>query len=352
MTVFSSPAYEDHEAAHFFHDAGSGMRAIIAIHSTARGPAAGGCRMWNYASEQAAIDDALRLSRAMSYKNAIADLELGGGKCVIVGESHTDKTPALFEAVGDAVEQLSGRYWAAEDVGVTTDDLATVRRRTAFVAGLEGHPAASGDPSGVAAEGVFRGIGLCVRRSLNRDLRGVRVAIQGAGHVGAALAAKLAAAGAELFIADPDEALAWEVKTRTGAEIVAPGAIFDAPVDVFAPCAVGGTITTENLARLRARIIAGGANNPLANAEAGRAIWEKGLIYAPDFVINGGGIINVAGEIRALAAGTAFDPAWVEGKLARLMQTLEEVLERSLRERRPTQDVAGEMARERLRAKG
>jgi leucine dehydrogenase len=352
MTVFSSPAYEDHEAAHFFHDAGSGMRAIIAIHSTARGPAAGGCRMWNYASEQAAIDDALRLSRAMSYKNAIADLDLGGGKCVIVGDSHTDKTPALFEAVGDAVEQLSGRYWAAEDVGVTTDDLATVRRRTAFVAGLEGHPAASGDPSGVAAEGVFRGIGLCVRRSLNRDLRGVRVAIQGAGHVGAALAAKLAAAGAELFIADPDEALAWEVKTRTGAEIVAPGAIFDAPVDVFAPCAVGGTITTENLARLRARIIAGGANNPLANAEAGRAIWEKGLIYAPDFVINGGGIINVAGEIRALAAGTAFDPAWVEGKLARLMQTLEEVLERSLRERRPTQDVAGEMARERLRAKG
>jgi leucine dehydrogenase len=352
MTVFSSTAYENHEAAHFFHDARSGMRAIIAIHSTARGPAAGGCRMWNYAGEQAAIDDALRLSRAMSYKNAIADLELGGGKCVIIGDSHTDKTPALFEAVGDAVEQLGGRYWAAEDVGVTTDDLAAVRRRTAFVAGLVGHPAASGDPSGVAAEGVFRGIRLCVQRALNRDLRGVRVAIQGAGHVGSALAVKLAAAGAELFIADPDEALAWEVKSRTGAEVVAPGTIFDTPADVFAPCAVGGTITTENLARLRARIIAGGANNPLANAEAGRAIWEKGLIYAPDFVINGGGIINVAGEIRALAAGAAFDPAWVEGKLARLMQTLEEVLERSLRERRPTQDVAGEMARERLKAKG
>ena len=202
MTIFSSPAFEDHEGLHAFHDGPSGLNCLIAIHSTALGPAGGGVRMWPYADDQAAIDDALRLSRAMSHKNAMAGIELGGGKTVIIGDSRTAKTPAMFEALGRAVESLGGRYWAAEDVGISPADLAYARTQTRFVAGLEGHPAASGDPSPVTAEGVKRGIELCVRRALGRSLSEVTVAIQGVGHVGAILADKLAAAGARLVICD------------------------------------------------------------------------------------------------------------------------------------------------------
>ncbi|HEY9217302.1 MAG TPA: Glu/Leu/Phe/Val dehydrogenase dimerization domain-containing protein, partial [Phenylobacterium sp.] len=196
MTLFDSSAFESHEGVHAFHDAAAGLSCIVAIHSTVRGPAAGGCRMWPYRSAQAAQDDALRLSRAMSYKNAMADLELGGGKAVIIGDPATQKTPALFEAFGAAVESLGGRYWTAEDVGVSPADLAHARKRSTHVAGLENHPAASGDPSPVTAEGVFRGIQLCVRRALGKELSHVPVAIQGVGHVGAYLAEKLHAAGA------------------------------------------------------------------------------------------------------------------------------------------------------------
>ena len=178
MTLFDSPAFEGHEGVHSFYDEKTGLKTIIAVHSTARGPAAGGCRMWPYASADAALEDALRLSRAMSYKNAMADLELGGGKAVIIGDSRTMKTPALFEAFGRAGDTLGGSYWTAEDVGVSPDDLTFARKPTRFVAGLEGHAAASGDPSPVTAEGVFRGVRLAVRRTLKRDLDGVTVAIQ------------------------------------------------------------------------------------------------------------------------------------------------------------------------------
>jgi leucine dehydrogenase len=350
MSVFDSPAFDGHEAFHAFHYEASGLKCFIAVHSTARGPAAGGCRMWAYESEQAAIDDALRLSRAMSFKNAVADLELGGGKSVIIGDSKTAKTPALFEAFGAAVEAVGGRYWSAEDVGVSPGDLAHARKATRYIAGLEGHPAASGDPSPVTAEGIARGIALCVRRVHGRSLDGVTVAIQGAGHVGAYLADKLAADGAKLVIADVNEAALHEVAGRTGARTVPPDAIFDVEADVFAPCALGGAVSMATLPRLKARIIAGGANNQLAGREVGRALYEKGLIYAPDFVINGGGIVNVAAEIRALERGEALDPAWVEMKLARLMETLDEILDRSQRERRPTHDIAIEIAKARIAA--
>jgi leucine dehydrogenase len=350
MSLFSSPAFEGHEDVHAFFDAASGLKAIIAIHSTARGPAAGGCRMWAYPDEQAALDDALRLSRAMSHKNAVADLDLGGGKSVIIGDSRTAKTAALFEAFGAAVETLGGRYWSAEDVGVSPGDLAHAHRRTRYVAGLEGHAASSGDPSPVTAEGIRRGIEVCVRRALDRELAGVHVAIQGVGHVGAYLADKLAAAGARLTITDVDEAALGAVAARTGAGIVAPQAIFDTDAEVFAPCALGGAVTAETAARLKARIVAGGANNQLADAGAGRALMSRGILYAPDFVINGGGIINVAAEINALECGAPYDPAWVEAKLTRLMETLEEVLERSAVEDRPPQDVAVDIARSRIAA--
>jgi leucine dehydrogenase len=348
MTLFDSPAFEGHEGVHSFFDAKTGLKTIIAVHSTARGPAAGGCRMWPYATAELALEDALRLSRAMSYKNAMADIPLGGGKAVIIGDSRTQKSPALFEAFGRAVDAVGGRYWTAEDVGVSPVDLGHARKQTRFVAGLDGHPAASGDPSPVTAEGVFRGVQLCVRRALGRELDGVTVAIQGVGHVGALLAGKLAAAGAKLVMTDVNAEALKEVAGRTGAQVVAPGEIFDVDADVFAPCALGGAINAETLPRLSARIIAGGANNQLADPEIGRVLFERGLLYAPDYVINGGGIINVAGEIRALDAGTAFDPAWVAAKLDRLTDTLGEVLDRSVAERRPTHEVADEMAKARI----
>ena len=348
MTLFDSPAFDGHEAVHAFHDAESGLNCIIAIHSTARGPAAGGCRMWAYASAEAALEDALKLSRAMSYKNAVADLELGGGKAVIIGDSRTKKTPALFEAFGRSVEAVCGRYWAAEDVGITPADLAHARKHSRYVAGLTGHPAASGDPSPVTAEGVFRGIKLAAQRAYGSGLDGMTVAIQGVGHVGGILADKLHAAGVKLIVTDVNEAQARAVAERTGAELVKPDTIFDAQAQVFAPCALGGAINAETLPRLKARVIAGGANNQLASLDAGRALFEKGLIYAPDYVINGGGIINVAAEIRALDQNGAYDPAWVEAKLSRLMQTLDEVLQRSKDEQRPTHEIAGGIARARI----
>ena len=348
MTLFDSPNFEGHEGVHAFSDEKSGLKCIIAVHSTALGPAAGGCRMWPYASARDALEDALKLSRAMSYKNAMAGLDLGGGKSVILGDSRTQKTPALFEAFGRAIEDLGGKYWTAEDVGVSPEDLAHARKRTRYVAGLDGHPAASGDPSPVTAEGVFRGLKLCVQRALDRELDGVRVAIQGVGHVGGYLAEKLHAVGARLVITDVNPETLRRVAAATNAEIVSPGAIFDADVDVFAPCAMGGAINLDTLPRLRARVIAGAANNQLADVASGHDLLQRGILYAPDYVINGGGIINVAGEIRALDRDEAFDPNWVDTKLDRLALTLEDVLEQALRERRPTNEVANQIARSRI----
>ena len=350
MTLFDSPDFEGHEGVHAFFDEKTGLKSIIAIHSTARGPAAGGCRMWDYSSAGAALTDALRLSRGMSYKNAMAELDLGGGKAVIIGDSRSQKTPELFEAFGRAVDSLGGRYWTAEDVGVAPTDLACARRTTRYVAGLDGHPAASGDPSPVTAEGVFRGVRLAVRKALGRELDGVTVALQGVGHVGAYLADKLHAAGAKLVITDVNAEALNLVADKTGARIVAPAEIFDVEAEVFAPCALGGAINAQTLPRLKAKVIAGGANNQLASAEIGRAVFERGLLYAPDYVINGGGIINVAGEILALEANTGFDVAWVASKLDRLTQTLEEVLDRAAADGRPTHEVADEMAQARIAA--
>ncbi len=352
MTLFDSPAFEGHEGVHAFSDEATGLKTIIAVHSTALGPAAGGCRMWPYESAEAALTDALKLSRAMSYKNAMAGLELGGGKSVIIGDSREDKTPQLFQAFGRAVERVGGRYWTAEDVGVSPADLEEARKETRYVAGLEGHKAASGDPSPVTAEGIFRGVRLCVERAYQRDLAGVTVAIQGVGHVGAYLAEKLHAAGAKLIITDVNPQALADVAARTNATVVAPDAIFDAEAEVFAPCALGGAVTFETLARLKGRVLAGGANNQLASPEVGCALFDKGMLYAPDYVINGGGIINVAAEIRGIQQDIAFDQAWVDAKLDALTATLGEVLDRAATEGRPTHEVANEMARERIATAG
>jgi leucine dehydrogenase len=351
MTLFDLPAYAGHESVHAFHDEATGLKAIVAIHSTARGPAAGGCRMWNYANADEALTDVLRLSQGMSYKNAMADLELGGGKSVIIGDSRTQKTPELFRAFGRAVDSLGGRYFTAEDVGVSVADIMEAGKETRYAVGVEGSKAGSGDPSPVTAEGVFRGLKIAAKHGLGGDdLNDVTVALQGVGHVGAYLAEKLHAAGAKLIITDVNQEALRRVADQTGAEIVAPDAIFEVQADIFAPCALGAILNAQTLPRLKAKVIAGGANNQLATPEIGRAVFERGLIYAPDYVINGGGIINVASEIRGMQTDAAYDPQWVEGKLARLMETLDEVLTRSTAEKRPTHEIADAVAQERIRA--
>ncbi len=346
--MFDKPAFAGHESVHHFFDAKTGLRAIIAIHSTVRGPAGGGCRMWNYATGEEAFIDALRLSEGMSYKNAMADLKLGGGKAVIWGNSKTDKTPDLFRALGRAIESLKGKYWSAEDVGVSVADMAYAAEETKYVAGLSTGKAASGDPSPVTAKGVFGGIRESVKRAFGTDdLNGRHVAVQGVGHVGAYVCDHLAKAGARLTIADVNQDALDTVASKTGAKIVKPDEIYDVAADVFSPNALGAVINPQTLARFKVKVIAGGANNQLATPDMGDRLKEKGILYAPDYVINGGGIINVAAEISG-----AYDPKWVDAKVERLVKTVGEVLDQAQRENRATNRVADELARKRIAAQG
>lgn len=351
MTLFDSPSFANHEGVHAFYDEKTGLKAIVAVHSTARGPAVGGCRMWSYASSAEALEDVLRLSRGMSYKNAVADLEMGGGKSVIIGDSKTQKTPELFHAFGRAIDTLGGCYYSAEDVGVSVADIAEARKVTPYVLGLSEGPEASGDPSPVTAEGVFRSTLVVARRLWRQDdLTGLTVALQGIGHVGGYLADKLHAAGARLVMTDVNTALLEEVAARTDAEIVAPDVIYDVKADIYAPCALGATLNPQTLERLTVKAVVGAANNQLATPDVGQALFHRGVLYAPDYVVNGGGIINVASELNARETGGAYDAAWVETKLSRLMETLEEVLERSVAERRPTHEIADAIAEARIAA--
>jgi len=342
--MFDKSVFAGHESVHHFFDGKTGLRAIIALHSTVRGPAAGGCRMWNYATADEAFIDALRLSEGMSYKNAMADLPLGGGKAVIWGNSKTDKTPDLFRALGRAIATLDGKYWSAEDVGVSVHDMAFAAEETKYVSGLSTGKAASGDPSPVTAKGVFLGLKAAAQRAFGTDdLNGRSIAIQGVGHVGGYLCEHLARAGAKLTITDVNAETLAEVARATGAKVVAPNEIYDVAADIFSPNALGAIFNPETLPRLKAKVIAGGANNQLATPEMGDRLREKGIVYAPDYVINGGGIINVAAEISG-----AYDPAWVEAKLQRLIQTLADVLDQAQREGRATNRVADEIARSRI----
>ncbi|WP_300392916.1 Glu/Leu/Phe/Val dehydrogenase [Henriciella sp.] len=344
--MFDHPSYDHHEGVHFFEDADSGLRAIIAVHSTARGPAAGGCRMWQYETGEQALRDALRLSQGMSFKNAMAGLPLGGGKAVIWGNSKTDKSPKLFEAFGRAIESLNGAYYTAEDVGVDTDDMAVVATQTKYVAGLDTGEAASGDPSPVTALGVYRGIKSCAKRVFGTDdLSGRTIAVQGVGSVGGYLCDHLAKEGARLYVCDIDEEELAKVCARTGATRIKTDEIYDVDAEIFSPNALGAVINRATLPRLKAKIIAGGANNQLASPDMDSAVREAGILYAPDYVINGGGIINVAAEISG-----AYSRNWVIGKLNVLIDTLGEVLDDALQNNLPTNRVAERIARERISA--
>ncbi len=346
MSVFSHPAFDAHEAVHYVHDAPSGLKAIIAVHSTALGPAAGGCRMWNYASDEAALHDVLRLSRGMSYKNAMADLPLGGGKAVILGDSANDKTPALFHAFGRAVDSLSGQYVTAEDVGISVNDMSLVAQQTRHVSGLPhaGGGAAGGDPSPKTARGVFHGIRAAVGARLERDdLSGLSVAVQGLGSVGYHLCRNLHEAGARLVVADIRPEVVERARQEFGAEVVDVDRILGVEADVLAPCALGGILNADSIARLKVAVVAGGANNQLLRDADGEALRERGILYAPDYVINAGGIINVAAEYLK-----SMSDAEVDEKVAAIGPRLAEIFEIAQREGRATNVVADEMARARI----
>lgn len=287
-------------------DARSGLDAWIVLHSTTLGPAAGGCRLWRYPSESAAADDACRLAEGMSYKNALAGLPLGGGKAVIRRPLHDFDRTALFRAFGRAVAELDGRYVTAEDVGTTVQDMLTVSEATSHVAGLPPRGARpGGDPSPWTARGVFLAMRHAVERRLERPLSDCTVAIQGVGHVGGQLAAMLRDIGARLVIADVDSAAAARVANATGAEVVSISHVLAAKVDVVAPCALGGVLDERSIARLSARVVCGAANNQLATPEDGIRLSERGVLYAPDYVVNSGGIINVAAEYLGWTAEAA-----------------------------------------------
>jgi len=344
MSVFEHPSFDDHEKVLFATDKDTGLRAIISVHSTARGPSCGGCRFWSYETSEAALNDALRLSQGMSYKNVMADLPIGGGKSVIMKPEGSFDREALFRAFGRAVDSLNGNYITAEDVGVNPADMVSVSQSTKYVTGLPEGKAASGDPSPITAEGVFRGIRACAKRAGFSDLKGVRIAIQGAaGHVGSYLSGHLAKAGAELIIADINDEGLKALNEKYGARIVDKDSIYDQDVDVFAPCALGSVINPQTIDRIKAKVVAGAANNQLATRDMGAALQARGILYAPDYVINAGGIINVMGEILG-----DFDPAWVQGKLEALEATLGEILDRADSGGRPANVIADEMARARI----
>ena len=348
MAVFSLSDFADHEQVVFVSDDKSGLKAIIAVHNSNLGPALGGCRMWPYASEEEAVRDVLRLSRGMTYKSAMANLKLGGGKSVIIGNPRTHKTPELLAAFARALEQLNGRYIAAEDSGTSVADMKYMTQFTQHVAGIHDKPSdagtRSGDPSPATAYGSFIGIKAAVKERLGRDsLDGLRVAVQGVGNVGFDLARQLKEAGAQLWVTDIHREALVQAGKELGATVVAPDEIFGLDVDVFAPCALGAILNDSTIPQLKATIVAGAANNQLAEARHGLALMKRGILYAPDYVINAGGIIDVYHE------RIGFDRSALLKHIEGIHDNLMEVFERAREEERPTGEVADAIAEERFK---
>ncbi|WP_265570879.1 Glu/Leu/Phe/Val family dehydrogenase [Sphingomicrobium nitratireducens] len=325
-TVWGYDDFDAHEAVHFVTDEASGLRAVIALHSTHLGPAAGGTRFWHYAKDEAAVTDALRLSRGMSYKNAMAGLPLGGGKTVILADEAKTKTPEMLAAFGRAVNRLGGAYVTAEDVGMSVEDMIAISHHTDFVAGLPVEEGAQvgGDPGPHTALGVFLGLKAAVKRKLGKDtLDGLHIAIQGAGSVASHLARHAVEEGARLSIADVNTARVEALSSETGATIVAPADILFLEADVVSPCALGAILNEDTIAKLNTPIIAGAANNQLAHKEDGQRLDARGILYAPDYVINAGGIINVSTEYLK-DGGPELVRQRIEGIPGRLDQIWEE----------------------------
>ena len=297
--VFGQTSFDDHEQVVFCQDKGTGLKAIIGIHNTTLGPALGGTRMWNYASESEALNDVLRLSRGMTYKSAVTGLDLGGGKAVIIGDAKTQKNPELMRKFGEFVDSLSGKYITAEDIGMETADMDTVREVTPYVTGVSESLGGSGNPSPITAYGVFIGMKAAAKYQFgNENLSGKKVLVQGIGHVGSELVKHIREEGGTVYITDINRERLEQVRDQYGAIIFEEKNIYAADVDIYAPCAMGATVNDETILQLKAKVIAGAANNQLANeAIHGKLLQQKGIAYAPDFLINAGGIINVYAEI-------------------------------------------------------
>lgn len=342
MSVFQNPSFDGHERVQFCHDARTGLDAIIALHSTALGPAAGGCRLWSYESDDEALTDVLRLSQGMSYKNAMAGLKLGGGKAVILKSPGYRENEALFEAFGEFVDGMDGAYVTAEDVGMRVDLMEVIARRTRYVTGLPSVAGkAGGDPSPKTAWGIFKGIEAAARFQLGVDaVKGLTVAVQGVGNVGYHLCRYLSEAGAGLLVADIDRARVQRAVDDFAASAESLEEILFADADVVAPCALGAILNETSIPRLRAQVVAGGANNQLATPEDGQRLAAAGILYAPDYVINAGGIINVASEFYGDA-----DDEEVMTRVSAIGPRLTKIFDEARSLGRPTNEVADQQAR-------
>ncbi|AGK54824.1 branched-chain amino acid dehydrogenase [Bacillus sp. 1NLA3E] len=343
MGIFENLEIYDYEQLVFCQDKQSGLKAIIAIHDTTLGPALGGTRMWTYSSEDDAIEDALRLARGMTYKNAAAGLNLGGGKTVIIGDPRRDKNEEMFRAFGRYIQGLNGRYITAEDVGTTVADMDLIHEETDFVTGISPAFGSSGNPSPATAYGVYRGMKAAAKEAFGTDsLEGKVVAIQGVGNVAINLCKHLRGEGAELIVTDIHKESVQRAIDEFGAKAVEPDEIYGVVCDIYAPCALGAVINDETIPRLKAKVIAGSANNQLKETKHGDMIHELGIVYAPDYVINAGGVINVADELYGYNRERALKK--VEG----IYQTINKVIEISKRDQIPTYLAADRLAEERI----
>jgi leucine dehydrogenase len=340
LSVFSQPEYDNHEQVVFCSDKESGLKAIIAVHNTNCGPGVGGCRFWNYASDEEALVDVLRLSKGMTYKNALAGLNFGGGKAVIIGDPKELKSEALFRAFGRALNNLNGTYYSAEDVNITTTDIGIANQETDYVVGLEGK---SGNPAPFTALGTYLGIKAAAKHQFGTDdLNGKTLSIQGLGSVGMYLCEHLHKEGAKLIVTDINQEAIDKAVTEFGATAVALDEIYAADVDIYVPCALGATINDATIPQLKAKIVAGCANNQLAEPRHGQILKDKGILYAPDYAINAGGIINIFFEQDA--DGYSADKA--TAKVNEIYDTLTEIFKRAEQEDKPTHEVADILARE------
>lgn len=334
--VFGQVSFDNHEQIVFCNDKDTGLKAIIGIHNTVLGPALGGTRMWNYTNEWEALNDVLRLSRGMTFKSAITGLNLGGGKAVIIGDAKTQKTPELMRKFGEFVHSLSGKYITAEDVGMQTEDMDTVRDVTPYVTGISESRGGSGNPSPVTAFGVYMGMKAAAKFKYGSDvLAGKKVLVQGIGHVGETLVDYLTKEGAIVTIADINEARLNEMGAKYGAKVFNGPDLYSAEVDIYAPCALGATINDETIYKLNASIVAGAANNQLANENVhGKILQERGILYAPDFLINAGGIINVYAEIEH------YDKAEAMRRTENIYNTTLEILDFAVKNNMTTHQAA------------
>ena len=343
MDILEIMSGQGYEQLVMFTDPGSGLKAIIAIHDTTLGPACGGTRIWPYESEKEAVRDALRLARAMTYKAAVADLPLGGGKAVIIADSHTQKTEALMRAYGRFIETLGGRYLATTDVGSTSRDMEYIHQETSYVVGMPTTAGGSGDTSVMTGLGVYMGIKACAKEVWSSDsLRGKKIAIQGFGKVAFNTVHHLLKEDAHITVTDVyDDAL--DRARDMGLQVVPPEKIYDVDCDIFSPCALGGVINGDTIPRLTARVVAGGANNQLLTDADGDELQRRGILYAPDYVINAGGIINLSAEI-----GMPYNPDRAREKTERIYDTMARIIQISKREEIATAQVADRMAEDRL----